>query len=162
MCLKQTQRTQENSLRTFPPPSAGALCASHRGPENPLQTIKQKKREKEKHTSRTRPATLAVAPRNQTLHFRRLIYLPCTSAKNPCFRKTPVASGSNVLPLVVSITSGRKSSHGMPSDFRAPANSAYESSRRSAISIPMLLEGNDLPVYLHDRELSRSLLPGGL
>jgi hypothetical protein len=74
----------------------------------------------------------------------------------------PVASGSNVLPLIASITSGRKSSYGIPSHFRAPVNSAYESSRRSAISIPMLLEGNDLSVYLHDRELSRSLLPGGL
>jgi hypothetical protein len=47
----------------------------------------------------------------------------------------------------------------MPSDFRAAANSAYESSHQSAISIPMLLEGNDLPVYLHDGELSQSLLP---
>jgi hypothetical protein len=83
-------------------------------------------------------------------------------SKKSLLPEDPVASGSNVLPLVASITSGRKSSHGMPSDFRAPANSAYESSRRSAISIPMLLEGNDLPVYLHDGELSQSLLPGGL
>jgi hypothetical protein len=74
----------------------------------------------------------------------------------------PVASGSNVQTLVASITSGRKLSYGMPSDFGAPANSAYKSSRRSAIFIPMLLEGDDLPVYYHDRELFRSLLPGGL
>jgi hypothetical protein len=83
-------------------------------------------------------------------------------SKKSVLPEDPVASGSNVLSLVASITSGRKLSHGIPSDFRTPTNSAYESLRRSAISIPMLLEGNDLPVYLHDRELSRSLLPGGL
>jgi hypothetical protein len=83
-------------------------------------------------------------------------------SKKSLLPEDPVASGSNVLPLVAFITFRRKSSHGMPSDFRAPANSAYESSRRSAISIPMLLEGNDLLVYLQDGELSQSLHPAGL
>jgi hypothetical protein len=97
-----------------------------------------------------------VAPSNR-------VHSPDVSiGKNSQLLEDPGASGSNFLPFVASITSGSKSSHGIPSDFRAPANSAYESSRRSAIFIPILLKGNDFLVYLHDGELSRSLLPGGL
>jgi hypothetical protein len=72
---KSTQ-TQGDSSHKFPPLSAGALCACHRGPENPLQERKIKEEKKRKKKSRIRLETLAVAPRGRSSHFRRLLRLP--------------------------------------------------------------------------------------
>jgi hypothetical protein len=74
MCLKQITDSKK-----FVPQVSFALrgCAVRKSPgagEPP--TNSQEKKEKEKHTSRTQPETLAVAPRGKTLHFRRLIRLP--------------------------------------------------------------------------------------
>jgi hypothetical protein len=60
MYLKQ--RVQRRLVSTkVPPPSAGALCASHRGPENPL-TQEERDKKKEKSTSKERLEQLAVTP----------------------------------------------------------------------------------------------------